>query len=142
MFKSESKMAKNEKNLALDKSVNTINQGSTIEGNIVSNGNFRFDGELKGSIETKGKLVIGPSGKVEGNITCRDADISGVVKGTIKVTELTELKATAKLDCDLFTAKLSIEPGALFTGKCVMGSEFKRESTPTSSTATESKASS
>jgi cytoskeletal protein CcmA (bactofilin family) len=120
MFKS-SKMAKNDPALPLDKSINTINQGSSIEGNITSNGNFRFDGELKGSIESKGKVVIGPSGKVEGNITCRDADISGEVKGIIKVSELTELKATAKVDCDLYTGKLSIEPGAVFSGKCIMG---------------------
>ena len=57
---------------------------------------------------------------VEGEASCQNADISGVISGKIKVAELLSLKATCKLTGDIITNKLSIEPGANFSGSCAM----------------------
>jgi cytoskeletal protein CcmA (bactofilin family) len=65
--------------------------------------------------------VVGSTGKVEGEINCQSADISGEVKAHIKVTELLSLKANAVVSGDIHTNKLAIEPGAVFTGACKMG---------------------
>lgn len=117
------KMAKN--NIADNQSVNLIGLGTTIEGDITTNGDMRIDGSLTGSINVKGKLVIGASGFVEGEIICQNADVSGTIKGKIGVSELLSLKASAKLSGDIITNKIAIEPGAAFSGSCSMGGVIK-----------------
>src|SRR6478672_4063892 len=99
-------------------SINLIGNGTCITGDINSNGDVRIDGTLKGNISISGKLVVGPSGNIEGNIICQNADISGEIHGKINVSELLSLKATAKLLGDIVTGKISIEPNASFTGTC------------------------
>ena len=105
--------------------VNIIGQGTSILGDINSNGDIRVDGTLKGSIKTEGKVVLGKEGVVEGDVICQNADISGIIKAKITVSNLLSLKDTAKLNGDIVTNKLSIEPGAEFTGSCSMGAVIR-----------------
>jgi len=105
--------------------LNRIVEGTSIEGDIRSDSNIRIDGRLKGTIHTKGRLVIGSSGIIEGEIICENADIEGVFIGKINVNQLLSLKATAKLTGDIITSKLAIEPGAMFSGACSMGGMIK-----------------
>jgi cytoskeletal protein CcmA (bactofilin family) len=104
---------------------NQIGTGTNIEGDIKSNGDVRIDGILTGTIQTKGRLVVGATGSIEGSIHCQNALIEGSIKGKITVSELLSLKATAKLTGDIVTNKLAIEPGATFTGSCNMGAVIK-----------------
>lgn len=106
-------------------SVNLIGGGTKITGDITSAGDVRIDGHLTGNIVIAGKFVLGPHGMVEGNITSANADLSGEVKGKVNVTEILMLKATARINGDIVTGKLAIEPGALFTGTCNMGAKVK-----------------
>ena len=123
MFSSKEKtMAKPQENTGV---VNLIGVGTAIIGEVTSSGDIRVDGTLSGSITTKGKVVIGSTGMVEGNVNASNADVSGELKGSISVTELLALKSTAKLDGDIVTNKLAIEPGASFTGSCSMGAVIK-----------------
>lgn len=105
--------------------INLIGIGTQITGDISSAGDVRIDGFLKGNLKIDGRLVIGPNGKVEGEVMCANADISGEIKGTLNVAEMLALKATAKIMGDMVTGKLSIEPGAIFTGSCNMGAIVK-----------------
>ena len=105
--------------------VNMIGAGTVITGDIQSNGDIRVDGTLKGSVNTTGKVVLGKEGVIEGDVVCNDADISGVIKAKISVSQLLSLKSTAKLNGDIITNKLSIEPGAIFSGNCKMGAVLK-----------------
>jgi cytoskeletal protein CcmA (bactofilin family) len=105
--------------------VNMIGNGTVIIGEIKSKGDIRVDGSLNGSIETEGKVVVGQEGVVEGDVICKDADIAGVLKAKITVSQLLSLKSSAKLHGDIITNKLSIEPGATFTGSCSMGAVIK-----------------
>lgn len=116
-------MAKN--NISESPSVNIIGAGTTIEGDITTNGDMRIDGSLTGTINVKGKLVVGPSGIVEGEIICQNADVSGTIKGKIGVAELLSLKSSSKLNGDIITNKIAIEPGAAFSGSCSMGGVVK-----------------
>jgi len=116
--KRTSKMAKNNDYDA--NSINTIGAGTTITGDIVSDGDFRIVGKLIGTIHSKGKVVIGKNGLVEGEIICKNADISGKVKGNIKVEELLSLSATSTIEGEITTSRLGIEAGAIFTGQCQM----------------------
>ena len=105
--------------------INMIGAGTVITGDIKSKGDIRVDGSLNGSIETEGKVVVGQGGVVEGDVVCKDADIAGVLKAKISVSQLLSLKSSAKLNGDIITNKLSIEPGASFTGSCSMGAVIK-----------------
>ena len=54
-------------------SINLIGNGTTIIGDINSDGDVRIDGTLKGNISISGKLVVGSSGKIEGSVICQNA---------------------------------------------------------------------
>ena len=85
--------------------INLIGVGTDIKGDIVSNGDLRIDGSLTGNLNTSGKLVIGETGKINGEITCKNSEVLGEIKGKIKVSELLSLKATAKIFGDIITKK-------------------------------------
>ena len=114
-------------------SVNIIGSGTTITGDVISKSDIRVDGTLKGSVSTEGKVVLGRQGIIEGDVVCGDADISGTIKAKITVSKLLSLKTTAKLSGDIITNKLSIEPGASFTGSCSMGAVIKDLNEPAKS---------
>ncbi len=100
--------SKNNKTMASESSsVNLVASGTTITGDIISNGDFRIDGTLHGTLTVKGKLVVGSTGHVEGEVECMNADVSGEIKGKISVSELLLLRATAKINGDIFTGKIS-----------------------------------
>ena len=101
--------------------INMISAGTTIEGNISSSENIRFDGNLVGNLNTRGKVFIGQTGKVTGEIRCKNCEVEGVIDGKVVVEELLSLRAVSKLYGEIKTGKLAIEPGATFTGKCDMG---------------------
>jgi cytoskeletal protein CcmA (bactofilin family) len=110
-----------------DKQVpNIIANGTNVVGDIISEGDFRIEGKIKGIISAKGRIVVGESGIVEGEIKCSDADICGTVVGKLEVANLTVLKATAKFDGDVVTKRISIEPGAVFSGNCSMVSSTSK----------------
>lgn len=115
----------NKSSAAESSSINLIGNGTSITGDINSNGDVRIDGTLKGNISITGKLVVGPSGNIEGNVVCQNADVSGEIHGTVSVSELLSLKSSAKLLGDIITGKISIEPNATFTGTCNMGAVVK-----------------
>ena len=110
--------------------INMIGVGTTIEGSINSNENIRFDGNLVGNLNTKGKVFIGQSGTVTGEIRCKNCEVEGVVDGKIVVEELLSLRSMSKLYGEIKTGKLAIEPGATFTGKCDMGGKKEISSEP------------
>ena len=107
---------------------NLIAAGTSITGDVVSDGVIRLDGKLKGNLTTAGKLVVGPSGIITGDIRCKNADIEGTIEGKITVGELLALKSTAKIKGDILTQRLAVEPGAVFNGTCSMSNNPAFES--------------
>lgn len=119
--KSSSKMAKTQETSAPE--INIIQKGTEITGNIQCAGDIRIDGAVNGTLISQGKLVVGSSGVIDGEIKCKNADVSGVINAKINVEELLQLKSTANIVGDISTHKLSIEPGATFTGSCDMNNK-------------------
>lgn len=100
--------------------INLIGTGTTIDGNIISSGDIRIDGILKGNLSTKGKVIVGETGKITGEINCKNFEVEGSVDGKVFVIDLLSLRSKSKILGDITTSKLAIEPGAVFTGKCDM----------------------
>lgn len=111
--------------------INSIMEGTSIEGEIRSDSNIRIDGRVKGTVNARGRVIVGQSGVIEGEVICQSSDIEGTVLGKINCQDLLSLKATAKLHGDINTKKLAIEPGAVFTGNCSMSGGVVKEMDPT-----------
>jgi len=99
---------------------NRLVEGTIIKGNILSQTDFRLDGDLVGNFQSNGKLVIGPAGSIKGDIICKNADIEGKFDGKIQVAEVLNVKAKAIIHGEVVCAKLSVEPGAAFSATCIM----------------------
>ena len=108
------------KNYDLSASCNNIEKNSSFIGNFTSESDFRVDGSFEGNIETKGKVVIGKNGNIDGTIVCVSADIEGKFKGTIHVEDLLSIKSSGEVQGDVVMSKLIVESGAVFNAKSSM----------------------
>ena len=99
---------------------NRIVEGTVIVGDIVSQADFRLDGSLTGNFQTNGKIVIGLTGSVKGDIICKNADIEGKFSGKIQVQEVLNVKSKSVIQGEVICGKLSVEPGADFSATCAM----------------------
>jgi cytoskeletal protein CcmA (bactofilin family) len=115
IFKSDKKQIFN------PQEINIINAGTSIVGDISSEGDLRIDGLVKGNITVKTKLVLGISSKVDGSVKAANCDVQGTVNGNIFIDDLLSVKATAKIIGDITSQKLVIESGAEFNGHSKMG---------------------
>ena len=93
---------------------NALTAETTIVGKIVSQKDIRIDGTCQG------KVVIGETGQVIGDIVAVNAEVVGRITGNVMVAEMLVLKATSSLEGDIQARRLAIEPGAVLNGKCTM----------------------
>lgn len=124
MFSSKKKEATPSKKSILpttSHSLNTLVHGTTIEGTIKSESDIRIDGVIKGSLNCNAKVIIGPTGFIQGEVRCQNAVIEGKFDGTLQVTELLNVRETANVVGDVRTNKLIVQSGAVFSVDCQMG---------------------
>ena len=107
--------------------VNLLCEGTVIVGDIKTKNDIRIDGIIKGKIITSGRLVVGNTAKIEGNIDCCNVDVLGVVLGDIQASGTVSLKSSAKVSGNIVSSVLSIEPGVIFNGNCQMTKKEGRE---------------
>ncbi len=99
---------------------NRIVEGTFITGNIVTKADFRLDGKLEGNFTSEGKIVIGPTGEVFGDIVCNSIDIEGKFAGKLHSEGLLNVKSKAHITGEVIVGKLAVEPGAKFEASCEM----------------------
>ena len=104
---------------------NVIAKNSTFVGEISSDGDFRVDGILEGTLKTKGKVIIGVDGFIKGTIEATNAEIEGKFSGELSIANILTIKAAANISGDIVVGKLSIEPGATFNASCLMKGALK-----------------
>ncbi|HON54683.1 MAG TPA: polymer-forming cytoskeletal protein [Bacteroidales bacterium] len=100
--------------------VNRISVGTEFRGKLISSCDIRIDGYFEGDLNTTGKLVIGESGKLIGNVISRSCDIWGTLQGKVVVRETFGLKKSGSITGNLFCQRIFIEDGGLFNGSCKM----------------------
>jgi cytoskeletal protein CcmA (bactofilin family) len=106
-----------------DNALNSLVRGTVTEGNVIAENDIRVDGIIKGNLRCAARVIIGPSGFVDGEIICQNAMIEGKFNGVLRVTELLNVKETADITGDVTTGKLMISAGALFNVTCKMKPE-------------------
>ncbi len=98
-----------------------IGSSTTINGDIDFDGGLRVDGKVRGHIHgganATSTLVIGESGKVEGEIRASHVVVHGQVDGPVVATEYLELLATARVQGDVTYKTLEMHVGAVVDGR-------------------------
>lgn len=128
MFNKDKNASVSEKNTP--NSATLISNGTTIQGDVTSNSDLRIDGTVKGNVSCAAKIIVGPSGLVEGNIDGRLADITGKVIGNVSVKEILQLRSESNVRGNISAATLQIDSAAIFNGECKMGSQEAKATTP------------
>jgi cytoskeletal protein CcmA (bactofilin family) len=105
--------------------INVVAKNTSIVGDIKSEGDFRVDGTLEGTLKTLGRVIIGVDGLIKGNIEATNADIQGKFSGQLLVSKTLTVKATATISGEVSIGKLSVEPGANFNATCAMKGAIK-----------------
>ncbi len=100
--------------------LNLIGAGTVLEGKLKSPTSVRIDGRVVGEVIATQSIAIGPSGDVEGNVTAKSISVGGKIKGGMVAQEKLVLESKANVRGDIRTAKLVIDEGAIFDGKCMM----------------------
>lgn len=123
MFSKENKKAKAGERKVSER--NIIGKNTKITGDIISEGDFRIDGTLEGTIKTDGRVIIGDSGLIKGKVECTNADVEGKFSGELLVSNTLTVKSSANINGDVVIGKLSVEPGAAFNATCSMKGAVK-----------------
>lgn len=103
--------------------ISRISAGTIIKGEILSPSDIRIDGTFEGKIQSKGRVVIGESAHIKGDVICDNIDLWGKVDGNVFVKDTLNLKEGCHVNGNLNIRKLSVELGATFNGNCKMISE-------------------
>jgi cytoskeletal protein CcmA (bactofilin family) len=111
------------------KDLNLIGAGTTVEGKIKSKGSVRIDGRLIGDVQASENLFVGESGEVDGTVTARNVSIGGKIKGGITAAGKLVFESKSQVRGEIKAAKLVIDEGAFFDGKCTMA-DAKQQQAP------------
>lgn len=110
-------MAKPEQTVNVN-SISRISAGTVIKGEILSPNDIRIDGTFEGKVTSKGRVVLGETAVVKGDIVCVNIDLWGKVDGNIYVKDTLSLKEGCTMNGNLHVRRLSVELGATFNGSC------------------------
>lgn len=100
--------------------INNIGSGTTIEGNVKTEGDIRIDGKIIGNVFSKGRLVTGATSHITGDIVCTNGNFEGTIKGNIQVIETLKVTKTANIDGNITSKKLIVDEGAIIQAKITM----------------------
>ena len=109
----ETKMAESEE-------VTIIGAGARLEGNVVSAGSLRIDGQVKGQINAEADVALSPQSQVEADIRAQNVSVAGRFKGNILVKGKAHLARGGRVDGNITSKTLVIEEGAIFHGQSIM----------------------
>lgn len=104
-------------------SISRISSGTVIKGEIMSPYDIRIDGTFEGKVQTKGRVVVGETADVKGEVICENVDLWGRIEGNVYVKNTLALKDGCVVDGNLNVRRLSVELGSQFNGSCRMITE-------------------
>ena len=115
-------MAKSEPTVNVN-SISRISAGTVIKGEIVSPYDIRIDGTFEGKVQTKGRVVIGETANIKGDVICENIDLWGKMEGNLYVKDTLSLMEGCSMDGNLHVRRLAVELGSTFNGNCRMITE-------------------
>lgn len=104
-----------------EQEITQIGNSVTLKGDISGKSDVRVAGNIVGSVNIEGEIIVERQGYVEGEVKSQTAVIAGTIKGNIECTEKLVLESTSKFVGNIKTKQLIIQEGAQFQGNCQMG---------------------
>lgn len=98
-----------------------IGPDAKFKGDLDFEKGVRVFGRFEGTIKSKGQLHVAKGAKVKADVSAGSIDVDGDISGNLTASGKVQLKASAKLEGDLKTARLEVADGATFVGNCVVG---------------------
>ena len=93
-----------------------IGAGTVVSGHVRGQGSLEILGRVEGDVSVTGNVVIGPEGRVRGNVSGAQLSISGQVQGDLRGTLAVLLEPGARVAGDISAPRVGIAPGALARG--------------------------
>jgi len=100
--------------------VTIVGAGARLEGNVVSAGSLRIDGQVKGQINADGDVSLSPQSQVEADIRAQNVSVAGRFKGNILVKGKAVLARGGRVDGNITSKTLVVEEGGIFHGQSIM----------------------
>jgi cytoskeletal protein CcmA (bactofilin family) len=110
-----------------------ISPNAQVHGDVVFNGGLHVQGKVVGNIsagDEGGRLVIGSTGDVEGEINVPKVIINGRVKGDVHAGEHLELAEKAVIEGNVYYTMIEMVMGARVNGKLVRRDEGEPRNLP------------
>ena len=107
-------------NMAENGEVTIVGAGARLEGNVVSAGSLRIDGQVKGQINADGDVSLSPQSQVEADIRADNVSVAGRFKGNIIVKGKAQLARGGRIDGNITSKTLVVEEGGIFHGQSIM----------------------
>ncbi|MCB0519162.1 MAG: polymer-forming cytoskeletal protein [Lewinellaceae bacterium] len=98
-----------------------VASGTSFEGKFSATENVRLDGYIKGEVKCSQRLVMGETGRIEGNVRTKDAIIMGTIEGDVLVENTLHLKGPAKIRGTIQSKYMVVDEGARYVGECKIG---------------------
>lgn len=93
-----------------------LDEDFKFEGTIIFDDSLIIKGTVKGKIETKGDLIIGPKAVIEANIKSKNLHCYGIINGNIEIKEEAYFHDSAIQKGSITSKLLTIERGSKISG--------------------------
>ncbi len=97
-----------------------VGSNTTIKGNFECREDFLVEGAVEGNLSSEGLIVLGKDAVVKGEVSAKEAAISGIVVGTVSCSERLEIYESAKMIGTIKTPVLKMAPGAQVNARIIM----------------------
>lgn len=104
-----------------------IGKGAELNGGFSSPGSVRIDGVVRGDTVITGSLILGPEGRIFGDVVANSMVIGGQVKGDLTARDKVKILAGAVVKGDITTSRILIDEQAVFQGRCSTGPREEEE---------------
>ncbi|MCJ7546898.1 MAG: polymer-forming cytoskeletal protein [Deltaproteobacteria bacterium] len=98
-----------------------------FEGKLTYTGAVRLDGRFKGVIRSDDTLIVGETGRIEGELHVGITIIQGEVVGNVYGKERVELHHPGSMIGNITAPVVIMDEGAIFEGNCKMKEKKKEE---------------
>ena len=98
-----------------DRTISILGPDLTVNGDLISKGELRVDGEVQGDIRGV-RVVIGENARITGGVVAEHIIILGYVMGSVRGLRVS-LQSASHVEGDVYHQALVMEQGAFFEGR-------------------------
>lgn len=95
-----------------------VGKSVNFQGTLTSSEDMTIDGHVEGTIDIQeNALTIGPDANISADIVASIVTIHGMVTGNVRAKAKVDIRATGRVEGNLFTPRLVMADGAVVRGR-------------------------